>query len=573
MSGNSMLVTESTIGIGTTREHRVPDILDVIAALSSDAVPTPPVLARALLDLLPEEVWSKPEYRWLDPATKSGSILREVARRLMDGLENWEPDPQKRAEHILRNMLFGVGITQVHGEMTRRSVYVSRDASSPVSAVRFDTPEGNLPFVYADHVYPTSKNGKTAGRCATCGAPARLERGASRENYAYAFIHGAYPTEEMMHMQFDVIVGNPPYQIGMEDSDGNKTANITPLYQMFIEKAIDLEPKFIAMIVPSRWFTGGKGLGEFRKRMIADRRLVKVVDNPKIYDCFPGVKIEGGVNYFLWDRDYNGDCEFSTRIDGNIISQAIRDLRAGDGIVVRDNRGSGIIAKVKKKTTKSLAEVVSPNDPFGQSIKTNFKGAKQMRFKGSIPLIFGTHVGYVRLDQLERRHEWVNQWKVLLPMAYKSGKTVDDEGRLDACVYGEPIALAPGSACTQTYLVAGVFKTRSETENYAHFLATKFVQFLVLQRKTTQHIRPDVFKFVPMLDMKRLWADSDLYSLFGLSKDQIDHIERSIRPRSVNLSLDSSIPPSHLPGGGKYRPPGRERDAMDEVLAGEEHDE
>jgi site-specific DNA-methyltransferase (adenine-specific) len=293
MSSNSMLVSEATIGIGTIRQHRVPDILDVIAALSSDAVPTPPVLARALLDLLPEEVWSNPDYRWLDPATKSGSILREVARRLMEGLEGWEPDPQKRAEHILRNMIFGVGMTQVHGEMTRRSVYVSRDASSPVSAVRFDTPEGNLPFIHAEHDYPTSKNGKTADRCATCGAPARLERGTSRENYAYAFIHGAYPTEEMKDMQFDVIVGNPPYQIGMEDSAGNRTANITPLYQMFIEKAIALQPKYLAMIVPSRWFTGGKGLEEFRTKMISDRRLAKLVDNPKLFDCFPGVEDQG----------------------------------------------------------------------------------------------------------------------------------------------------------------------------------------------------------------------------------------------------------------------------------------
>ena len=570
MSAGTTSTTASTLGIGTTRQHHVPDILDVIAALSSDAIPTPPTLARALLDLLPEEVWSNPDYRWLDPATKSGSILREVARRLMVGLESWQPDPQKRAEHILSNMIFGVGITQVHGDMTRRSVYVSRDATSSVSAVRFDTPEGNLPFVPADHDYPTGRSGQGAKRCVTCGAPAKLDRGASRENYAYAFIHGAYPTEEMKDMKFDVIVGNPPYQIGMEDGEGNKTANITPLYQLFIERAIALEPKYLAMIVPSRWFTGGKGLEEFRSRMIGDRRLARIVDNPKIFDCFPGVKIRGGVNYFLWDRDHDGDCEFSTRIDGEILSTAARDLRDGNGIVIRDNSASGIIAKVQKRTEGTLADVVKPRDPFGQSITTNFKGAKQLKFKDSIPLVFGTHVGYVRPDQLERNHEWVDRWKVLLPMASSGDTTQDGRGRIIDVVLGEPIALAPGSACTQTYLVAGVFGTKRETENYAHYLTTKFVRFLALQRKATQDVRPEIFRFVPMLGMKRRWTDAELYEHFGLTKKQAEYIESAITPRSVNLSLDSPIPASHLPGGAKYRAPGRERDAAEAAAAGDE---
>lgn len=560
MSSNSMLVSEATIGIGTIRQHRVPDILDVIAALSSDAVPTPPVLARALLDLLPEEVWSNPDYRWLDPATKSGSILREVARRLMEGLEGWEPDPQKRAEHILRNMIFGVGMTQVHGEMTRRSVYVSRDASSPVSAVRFDRLEGNLPFIRAEHDYPTSKTGKTADRCATCGAPARLERGTSRENYAYAFIHGAYPTEEMKDMQFDVIVGNPPYQIG----DGRTSES--PLYHYFIDKAIALNPKYLAMIVPSRWFTGGKGLDEFRSKMIADRRLVKIVDNPKLFDCFPGVEIKGGVNYFLWDRDHRGDCEFSTRIDGEITSTATRDLRKGYGVIIRDNDASGIVQKVRKAADEdSIAKLFSSQFPFGQSITTNFKGAKQMAFKNSVPLIFGTHVGYVRPDQLERNHAWVDEWKVLLPMAG------DGHGREVSYVLGEPIALAPGSACTQTYLMAGVFGTQTEAKNYANYLTTKFVRFLVLQRKATQHVRPEVFKFVPMLDMKRRWSDPELYEHVGLTKKQVEYIEAAIHPREPILSLDTPIPASHLPGGVKYRPPGREREASEST--GDEGDE
>lgn len=563
MSSNSMLVSEATIGIGTIRQHRVPDILDVIAALSSDAVPTPPVLARALLDLLPEEVWSNPDYRWLDPATKSGSILREVARRLMDGLEGWEPDPQMRAEHILRNMIFGVGMTQVHGEMTRRSVYVSRDASSPVSAVRFDTPDGNLPFIHAEHDYPMSKNGKSADRCVTCGAPARLERGASRENYAYAFIHGAYPTEEMKHMQFDVIVGNPPYQLGTEGFG----ATASSIYHRFVERSIGLEPKYVVMITPSRWFAGGKGLDEFRATMIADRRLRAIVDNPKIFDCFPGVEIMGGVNYFLWDRDYDGDCEFSTRIDGIVVSTVTRDLRLGDGVLIRDNRAMSIVDKVVRKAKRRAEEICTVTKPFGLTMRSNYQGSVAEPFEGSIPLLYAGYVGYSRADQIQRNHQWIDRWKVLLPMAYNGGQQVEPDGTIRVAVIGEPIALAPGSACTQTYFIAGMFDTREETENYAHYLATKFVRFLVLQRKITQHVTGERFRFVPLLDMNRRWTDSDLYEHFGLTDEEAGYIEASIKPRSVNMSLDSPIPLSHLPGGVKYRPPGLRDDEVDEVEA------
>lgn len=545
-----MTVTTQVDASSPARQGHIPDILDVIAALSSDAVPTPPVLARALLDLLPVEVWSNPAYRWLDPATKSGSILREVARRLMDGLAEWEPDPTRRAEHILTNMLFGCGITQVHGEMTRRSVYVSRDATGAHSVVKFSSAEGNLPFVSADHDYPVEKNGRASGACRVCGAPPGLERGTSRENYAYAFIHGAYPTQELGNMQFDVIVGNPPYQIGMQDAAGNKTANILPLYQLFVDRAIALEPKYLAMIVPSRWFAGGKGLNDFRARMIADRRLRAIVDNPKLFDCFPGVEIKGGVNYFLWDRDHDGDCEFSTRIDGQIISTTTRDLRAGDGVVMRDNRAAALVARIRHQTNTSLADVVRPRDPFGQSLTTNYRGAEAEPFDGSIPLVFGSHVGFIRPEKLERNHDWVDRWKVLIPMAG------DGHGREVSYVLGEPIALAPGSACTQTYLVAGTFDTRQETENYAHYLATKFVRFLVLQRKTTQHVRPDKFRFVPMVDMGRRWTDADLYAHFALTDDEVAYIEGTIHPRAAIMSLESPIPVSHLPGGAKYREPG-----------------
>jgi site-specific DNA-methyltransferase (adenine-specific) len=527
------------------QERRVPDMLECLAQLSSDEVPTPPNLANAMLDLLPADVWANPDYRWCDPCSKSGVFLREIVKRLLfEGLIAWEPDFEKRREHIFRNMIFGCGITELTGIISRRTVYYSRHAAGEHSVIDFGTDDANLPFVRAEHDF------NKQGRCRICGAPGDLERGEHRENYAYAFIHGAYPTEEMRDMRFDVIVGNPPYQIGTEGHG----ATASTIYHDFVRRAIELSPRYITMITPSRWFTGGKGLDDFRDHMIQDRRLRSIVDNPRIYDCFPGVKIRGGVSYFLWDGDYSGDCDFSTRVNGKITSTMSRDLRDGDGVLVRDNRAMSVIRKIDNSGVADRVEsICSVTKPFGLTMRSNYSGSVPEPFEGSIPLIYNNRVGYSRPDQIQRNHEWIDRWKVLLPMASSGDTPTDESGNIVDVVLGAPIALAPGSACTQTYFIAGMFDNRIATENYAHYLATKFVRFLVLQRKSTQHVTADRFRFVPLLDMSRRWTDADLYEYFDLSTEETAYIEGTITPRSVNLSLDSPIPLSHLPGGSKYR--------------------
>jgi len=537
--------------LNTPSTAHVPDVLETLAQLPNDEVYTPPRLVNAMLDILPEHVWREPEYRWLDPATKSGVFLREIARRLMVGLAEWEPDGAKRREHILRHMLYGAAVTRMSGDLARRSLYQSKNATGndikdPTLAalvVRLETPDGNVAFVPTEHTL--DKAGKF---CTVCRAPATLIRD-NRENFAYSYLHGTYPTKELADMQFDVIVGNPPYQIGMDDGKGNRTANITPLYNLFVEKAIAMDPRYVLMITPSRWFAGGKGLAEFRDRMISDRHIRAIVDNPKLYDVFPQAEIKGGVSYFLWDREHDGDCDFSTRIDGTIRDTARRDLRQGQGVVLRDNFAAGLVEKISSDPfgKGSLADKVSASDPFGQSIKTNYKGASDSAFEGSIPLIFNNRIGYISREILERHHDWVDKWKVLIPMAG------DGHGRDISFVIGEPLALAPGSACTQSYLVAGVFESRDETQNYAYYLTTKFVRFLILQRKISQHVTNTRFAFVPMLDMTRRWTDADLYKKFELTDDETAYIERVIGPRDPILSLDSPIPSTHLPGGRKYR--------------------
>lgn len=538
----------------TTRfGQHVPDILDCLAQLSNDEVPTPPKLARAMLDLLPDEVWTRPDFVWLDPFSKSGVFLREIASRLFDSLADWEPDFVKRREHILRNMLFGASITEMTGTISRRSLYCAADASSTYSVVMFDDPAGNLPFVPAEHNFTNSE------RCRLCNAPKELERGDSRENYAYSFIHGTFPTKEMANMKFDVIVGNPPYQI---DSDGN--TRTMPIYQKFVDRAIGLDPRYVLMITPSRWFSGGLGLDDYRTRMIADRRIKVMVDNPKVYDCFPGVKIRGGVSYFLWDREHDGDTHFSTRVDGRLTSTSDRDLRDGDGVLIRDNRAAAIVSKVRSHGLPSVEDMFGSQVPFG--LRSNYPHGKATPAAGSIPVVFGHQIQFVMPDQIERNHSWIDTWKVLLPSASSGDTPVDDEGYIVDVVLGAPIPLSPGSACTQTYFIAGMFDCRQETENYASYLATKFVRFLVLPRKTTQHITPDRFRFVPRVDFSRPWTDEDLYERFELDADERDYIEATIKPRSINLTgVDSpnGVPSSHLLGGSKYRP-GKVEDGLED---------
>ena len=494
--------------------QHIPDILDCLAQLSNDEVPTPPKLADAMLNILPDEVWSDPDYKWLDPFCKSGVFLREIAVRLLDGLSDQIPNFEERREHIYRDMLWGTSITEMTGMIARRSVYYSRDASGSASVIKFDTATGNLPFVRTNHEFVNSRTS-----CVRCGSAPEIERGNDRENHAYAFIHGAYPTKEMSDMKFDVIVGNPPYQL----KGGGGGTNDSPVYQVFVENAVALKPRHIVMITPSRWFTGGRGLDDFRANMISDRRIEKLVDNPKLFDCFPGVEIKGGVAYFLWSRDHDGDVEFQTRIEGQVISSASRDLRDGLGVVVRDNEAASIIAKVQAVGEPSLSAKISPDTPFG--LATNFADFALAPFDGAVRLYKrGLADAWVDGSAIAKNAQWIEPIKVMLPEAG------DGHGRIPAIVLGQPFVAEANSVCTQTFLVAGLFQAAENAENAVAYLGTKFVRFLVLQRKISQHTRPGVFKFVPDLPMDRIWTDDDLYARYGLTADEIAYVESQIKP-------------------------------------------
>jgi hypothetical protein len=505
----------------TSPLQHIPDILDCLAQLSNDEVPTPPKVARAMLDDLPSEVWSQADYKWLDPCTKSGILLREVASRLLDGLSDQIPDFEKRREHIYREMLWGTSITEMTGMISRRSLYYSHNAAGEHSVVHFNDPAGNLPFVRADHDLK-------GGRCSICGAPADLERGAGRENHAYSFIHGAYPTKEMSGMKFDVIVGNPPYQL----KDGGHSASATQIYQRFVENAIDLAPRYVLMITKSNWFSGGKGLDKFRARMLADKSIRRLVDFPKLYDVFPGVKIRGGVSYFLWDREHDGPCEVQTMWDGAPLGgPVVRHLDAYD-VLVRRNESVGILEKVRAyrvdgRPEPTLDQRVSAMKPFG--LRTFFHGADEPTGMTHPVKLYGSQkVSWLERDEIPQNVDWVDDWKVIVSRVQGTSAAVE------TLFLGHPIVSGPGEACTETYVVAGRFKDEEQAARYAAYLRTRFARFLVSLRKSTQDSPRDVYGFIPDIPLDREWTDAELYERYGLEPDEIEFIESHVGQRLPN---------------------------------------
>lgn len=486
----------------------MPDILECIANLSSDEVFTPPQLANQILDLLPEEVWSNPDLKILDPFCKTGVFLRECARRLMIGLEEKIPDENKRREHIFKNMLYGIAITNITSLMTRRSLYYSKTATSKHSVINFGNAYGNIIYKNIEHSF---KNGK----CVYCGAPQSYNRGKDLENHTYQFIHQDI-NNLFKNMKFDVIIGNPPYQL----KDSGHGASAMPIYHKFIEKAIELNPHYISMIIPSRWFAGGKGLVDFRQKMLSDKRMKVLVDYPNTEECFPGISIEGGVCYFLWDSKYGGECEVISILDGEEIGRAKRKLDEHD-VFIRFNESIAIIKKIKARNETTLKEKVSSRKPFG--FGTNFNEIKQKEFKNSAKIYTNKNIGWVEKSKIKTNKNLVNKYKVLLSVAYGQG------GIFPHQITGKPILAEKNSCCTETYLVIDTFDDRKKAENLIKYIKTRFFRFLVSLKKNTQHLSKERFSFVPDLDMSKEWTDEKLFKQYGITEEEQKFISSIVK--------------------------------------------
>ena len=522
--------------VGFALRGRNPDVLTCIANLSNDEVFTPPEFAKRMLDTVAvawatdhggANLWADKTVRFLDPCTKSGVFLREITSRLTEGLEGEIPDLQERVDHILTRQVFGIGITRLTSLLARRSVYCSKHANGEHSIAKsLERDEGNIWFERTEHTWKK-------GKCVYCGASQEtLDRGDGMETYAYGFIH----TDNVKawvakifgdDMQFDVIIGNPPYQL----SDGGYGTSAAPIYQLFVEKALELEPQFSVFVTPSRWMAGGKGLDKYRQRMLADKRMRSLVDYPKLYEGFPGVKIRGGISHFLWDRNHDGPCDVQTIWDGEPTGQAVsRDLDAYD-ILVRRNEAVPILEKVRAKGEPTLDLRVSSRKPFG--LATNFKGKPSAAgLSAPVRLFENQRIGWVECDAIPINSEWIGDWKILMTAVQGTSAAVETK------FLSKPIIAEPGTACTETYLVAGRFDTEAEAKNYAKYLRTRFVRFLVSLRKSTQHATRDVYSFIPNLPLDQEWTDAKLYKRYGLIKIEIAFIESQVAEHNDTIPDD-----------------------------------
>lgn len=535
-----------------TLRGRNPDVLTCIANLSNDEVFTPPEFANRMLDTLAQawakahggrNLWVDKSVKFLDPFTKSGVFLREITSRLTKGLAGEIPDLQERVDHILTKQVFGIGITHLTSLLARRSLYCSKHADGKHSIAKsFANDAGNIWFERLEHTW-------VEGKCSYCGASQQtLDRGEELETHAYAFIH----TDDIKarigelfgdDMQFDVIIGNPPYQL----DDGGYGTSAAPIYHLFVDQAKKLEPRYLSLVIPARWFAGGKGLDEFREAMLTDNRLRSIDDYLSAADVFPGVGLKGGVCYFLWDRDNPGPCRVTTHFKDWTPSTAVRRLlEPGADVFIRFNEGLSILKKVveaeqssraAQKESLSLPEskrfdrLVSSRKPFG--LETKFKGKASKR-AGDVVVYQNGGAAYTPRRSITTGTDLIDSWKVYV------GYAAPGTGNRDTYphrIISTPFIGEPGSISSETYLCIGPFDSKSQAESVLSYLSCRLTRLLILLHKPSQHVTRKVYAFVPTQKWTKQWTDADLDAKYGLSASEIAFIEKIVRPLDINGDL------------------------------------
>ena len=492
-----------------------PDILDCLANLSSDEVFTPPKVVNEMLDMLPQDLFESPKTRFLDPFTKSGVFLREIVKRLDKGLAQAIPDKEDRLNHIFQRQVFGIACTQLTALFSRRSLYCNKNVQDKRSTARglFSTEAGNIGYHRCHHTWVN-------GSCKVCGASKKaLSESKDVENYAYPFLHDEVFMKQAQELGFDVIIGNPPYQM----RDGGNGTSAKPIYHQFVTQAMRINPRYLSMIIPARWYAGGKGLDEFRNKMLTDGRIRVLVDYENSSDAFSGVDIAGGVCYFLWDRDHKGLCNVSTYFEnGNMVETRKLDEYE---IFVRHNKAVDVIRHVASANRGKpfLDERVSSRKPF--SLPTNYVPSGK-----GIPCWFIQRIGlsYAKRGDVVDNFNCLNKWKIIVPKAPIAGQT--DFSKPIALYYESNTRLAkPGECCTESWIVAGAFNTQKEALSFKSYLYTKIVRFLILQTVVSQDVTRKNFKFVPDLGKyEGEFNDAMLRKMWNISDDEWDFIDSKI---------------------------------------------
>ncbi len=518
------------------------DILNMLNSISNFEVFTPFEITTKIVSLLPEDVFKHPEYKFLDPAVKSGIFLREIIYKLDNNLPKIKykdkdsgktynlANKKERIEHILRNMIYGIAISELTGYVTRRTIYGVMDANIDKELEYLDSKllRGKSDIDNSDDLYFNDYY-----NCEMFNTKDRIgyeaegnifypnnETTMETEDTHYPFIketkHKFINKIKEGKMKFDVIIGNPPYQT----MDGGHGASAKSLYHTFVENAKELKPKHLSMIIPARWYAGGKGLNDFRASMISDPSIETIVDYSNSMECFDNVDIKGGICYFLWTKNYNGDCLFinKSRTEENAKQRKLDQFKP---FIIRQNKSISILEKITIFNYPNLSEKISSRKPFG--LPTNFKNYTNNKI--DTYSIYGNKVvSYVEKKEVVKKHESLNKWKVIIP------KASDGSGEYPISVLGKPIVIDKNSVCTETYLVAGFFETKKEAENFSLYLKQKLTRFLIGLIKNTQDMTKEKACFVPDLDMSKKWTDKELYKHFNLTSDEINYIESIIKP-------------------------------------------
>lgn len=338
-------------------------------------------------------------------------------------------------------------------------------------------------------------------------------------------------------MQFDVIVGNPPYQL----DDGGFGASAMPIYNRFVEQAKALEPRFLTMVIPSRWLFGGRGLDEFRREMLNDNRIRKLVDYPDSRQVFPSVDVAGGICYFIWDRDNPGDCRVVEFDHGLESSEATRPLlEPGAEVFIRSNRALSILRKVMAAETgseslalpekKRFEKQVSSQKPFG--LRTFFRGTATKSSEQDVLVLQSGGRAWTTKAQVTAGVDLIDKWKV-----FTSKSSSEHAGQVDKNGQRRVLSLSgvipPGSVVTETYILLGAYDTEQEARNCFTYVVTRFFRFLIAVRSSAQDLARPAYSFVPLQDFSRPWKDEDLYGKYGFTGDEIAYIEKLIRPMEV----------------------------------------
>jgi site-specific DNA-methyltransferase (adenine-specific) len=512
-----------------------PDVLNTLANLSNDEVFTPVELANKILDMLPKTLWKNKNAKFLDPATKTGVFLREITKRLLKGLEEDFPVLQDRLDHILKNQVYGIAVTELTASLSARTLYCSKKANGKYSVTKiFKNETGNIIYEKINHSW-------NKGKCIYCQTSEKeYSRDSNKESYAYKFIHlsGA---EEFSKMRFDVIIGNPPYQL----ADGGGTGDSAkPIYNLFFENAKKLNPKFIVFIMPSRWMKGGKGLDSFRAKNINDKRFKVIHDYENAKECFPGINLDGGVNYFLWESNYSGEVDYHFHsFDGNEFVTKRYLKEAFSDTVIRDPRQLSIIKKVNEKKFRKFSEIVSFRNPYG--IGSDFfnrpenyglKKVPEIKFNNSL-LIYGIKgkkggskrvTGFLDKNLIKKNLNSINKYKLFFSKAYMTNSTIPPRIILGV----------PGSISTETFLEIGPFNSKEEQEQILDYIRTKFFRAILFFFRHSLNISKESFSQIPLLDKDFEYNDKKLYDLFDLDTKEIDYIESSIKEYNNSVDIE-----------------------------------